>query len=122
MVKLENMRLRRKSRFPCVVRRGSGDPTLASVWPTLRKAPSTVRLRTGRWLVLMAPVRKRWAKTWRKGIGSSKCSREGSMDNVAQKECHRRQWAEAAAAFEGTTPEATVSCAVRRSRRKQSRA
>ena len=55
--KLENMRFKRKSKVPCGVSRGSGDPTLASVWPTLRTAPSTVRLRTGRWLGLMEPVR-----------------------------------------------------------------
>jgi hypothetical protein len=65
-----SMRWRRKSIWPWCVLRGSGPPTSANAWPTLRTAFSTLRARTRR-----APVRKRCAKTWRTPTGSLKPER-----------------------------------------------
>eukprot|EP00980_Cylindrotheca_fusiformis_P024323 scaffold11739_cov107-Cylindrotheca_fusiformis.AAC.2 len=89
------------------VSRGSGDPSSAAVWPTLRKAPSTVRDRTCRRVVLTCP--------WRNLVGS------GSPSSV-QKSSHLDQWARVCWAREGTTPRELSCDAERRSRRKESTA
>ena len=46
-------------------------PSPAYACPTARTASSTVQDRTGQRLGAMVPLRKRWAKTWRRGTGSA---------------------------------------------------
>jgi len=77
---------------PEEARRGSEYPKPVNVCPTLRRASSTVRDRTGLPLGAMEPVRYRWAKTWRRAIGSWRLVSRASMANSSQKSDQRRQW------------------------------
>ena len=77
-----SMRCRRKSIPLDEVKRGSGAPILASVCPTDRKAPSTVRLRTPLPCGAISPERYRTAKTWRIAIGSLILESRGSKANL----------------------------------------
>ena len=83
--------VRRKSRAPNWFRRGSGAPNPANACPTLRKASSTVRDRTGRRLGARAPVRYQWAKSCKTGMRSpGQSDKQGAMPSSAQKADQRR--------------------------------
>jgi hypothetical protein len=79
---------RRRSSFPFCWRRGSCWPSEAIVWPTVRRAASTVLLLTGEPAGAMVPTRYRWAKICRSGKGSSTEERRGSWDSERQKSAH----------------------------------
>ena len=110
-----HMRCNLKSIFPLRLWRGSGAPTLASVCPIARMAPSKVRALTLSPLGAISPDLYLTAKICSSAMGSESCESRGSMANSTQNERHRPQWPAVALSVEEHTPVLTQSRAMSRS-------
>ena len=86
-----NWRCNRKSSRPEVCSRGSECPSEAKVWPTERKASSTVLALTLALEGANVPTRYREANIWSSGTGSSMSARKGSQAKSLQKVSQIRQ-------------------------------